>query len=83
MLPSWFIEAAHAEERIPRSDRSTRLAQIRRRLDAGNQSAPFPCQSAKVTFDLKAVPELVSLIARGETPMARAMAFCDMPIGLR
>ena len=49
----------------------------------------MPCQTVRLPekFDMAGVierlPWTISLIARGATPMARDMAFCEIPIGLR
>ncbi len=36
-----------------------------------------------MTGVIERLPRAVSLIARGETPIARAIAFCEVPIGVR
>ena len=59
-----------------------------------SHSTWIPCQNwsdcpkkAPKRIDIAGVmerlPWTISLIARGETPMARAMAFCEIPMGLR
>ena len=59
-----------------------------------SHSTWMPCQNcsdwpkkAPKRIDMAGVidrrPCTISLIARGATPMARAMAFCEIPIGLR